>query len=91
MITRSAVRKAFTQTLPSAEDDERLTPPPIEEPTTESEALDKPLGLARLVVIEDSSRECRLLIKPEGVIPLIEGSKKTNEVNKAIAENPLLV
>ena len=63
--------------------------PPIGEPATAPE--DQPLGLARPAV-EDSSGERRLLIKPEGVIPLEEESReKTNKVGEATADNPSLV
>ena len=105
-MTRLAVRKAFEQTLPDARDDERLTPPPPDEPhgparpaPEENEPYgparpapeDQPSGSARPAITEDSSGECRLLTEPEGVMPLKKGSKQTDKVGEATADNPLLV
>ena len=94
-MTRLAVRRAFEQTLPGAEDDERPAPLPPDEPHGPARPApeDQPSGLARPAVTEeeDSSGERRLLTEPEGVMPLEKGSKQTNEVSEAIANNPSLV
>ena len=92
-MTRSAVRKAFEQTLPGAEDDERPAPSPPDEPHGPARPApeDQPSGSARPAITEDSSGERRLLAEPEGVMPLEKGSKQTDEVGEATADNPSLV
>jgi hypothetical protein len=84
-ITRSAVRKAFEQTLPDARDDERLAPPPPEENEPHGSARpapeDEPHGLARPAP-ED---------QPHGPARPAVTEEKTDEVGEAPAEYPPLV
>ena len=83
-MTRLAVRKAFEQTLPDARDDERLTPPPTDEPygpTRPAPEENKPHGPARLALEDQPHRLARPAVTEE----------KTDEVSEALAEYPPLV
>ena len=82
-MTWSAVRKAFEQTLPDARDDERLAPPPPDEPYGPARPApeDEPYRLARPAPEDQPYR----LARPAAT------EEKTDEVGEATADNPSLV